>query len=616
MIYCLNPACPHPQNPDANVHCQYCGVRIALRDRFKALKLIGQGGFGKTYLAEDLDNRNKPCVIKRFIYQGADDYATEKARQLFEKEAERLDQLVHPQIPRLLAYFQESDYLYLVQEVIVGQTLHAELQSQGLFDETKIRAVLKGLLPVLQFVHSRSVIHRDIKPDNIMRKRHGDLVLIDFGVAKFLEESGFSQSSTTIGTPGYAAPEQIQGRVKPASDLFALGATCFQLLTDAFETSAVSTAGYGWVRKWQTYVALDISDDLAAILTRLMALEERDRYATAADVLKDLETGYAPGNVSGASPLPPSLSGIPTVAVSPASPPTSPTSSTPHSSTPHASSSSNQPTTSAPSGPTVGPPSPLGLVPPTSTPLSPGQTSAPTHLSLKAEATNVQTANISSAGGQSSSGQSSGGQFFSSQSSHRGTNPSLTAPIRKVPVSAGFWLQYGLFSYAGHAIGFIVASILVLLYVASTHPNPGNLSSSELTSVMWLLVWMHWPVAGFFVGLMQWLAIKKWLPRALWWLPATVAGFWAIALAVATGYADAFSGIVVGLLVGLPQWAAIRKHVPRAGWWVLWTMMGVAVLCHSISSDFLTAVGWLMVAPLLDGLFLSWILRQQVADST
>ena len=131
MIYCLNPTCPNPQNPDGNLHCQYCGVRLALRDRFKALRQIGQGGFGKTYLAEDLDNRNKPCVIKRLTYKGPDPYAVAKARQLFEQEAERLDQLVHPQIPRLLAYFQEADYLYLVQEVIEGQTLHDELQTEG-----------------------------------------------------------------------------------------------------------------------------------------------------------------------------------------------------------------------------------------------------------------------------------------------------------------------------------------------------------------------------------------------------------------------------------------------------------------------------------------------------
>ena len=94
MIYCLNPACPHPQNPDGNVHCQYCGVPIALRTRFKASRVLGQGGFGKAYLACDLDNRYKPCVIKRLTYKGPDAQSNEKARQLFEQEAERLDQLI------------------------------------------------------------------------------------------------------------------------------------------------------------------------------------------------------------------------------------------------------------------------------------------------------------------------------------------------------------------------------------------------------------------------------------------------------------------------------------------------------------------------------------------
>ena len=604
MIYCLNPACPHPKNPDGNVHCQYCGVRIALRDRFKALKLIGQGGFGRTYLAEDLDNRNKPCVIKRFTYQGADDYATEKARQLFEQEAERLDQLVHPQIPRLLAYFQEENYLYLVQEVIVGQTLHAELQSQGLFDEAKIRALLQGLLPVLQFVHNRSVIHRDIKPDNIMRKRHGDLVLIDFGVAKFLEESGFSNASTTIGTPGYAAPEQIQGRVKPASDLFALGATCFQLLTDAFETNAVSTAGYGWVRKWQSYVKLPVSDELAAILTKLMAVEECDRYTTATEVLQDLEAGrhhhLAPVIQSGPPP-----SQLPTVAAAPNIPPISPPIvNRPVSNPPAASVSNNPPSTSG--GPTSVPPTPLGFVSPNSISLNPipfnspstasstpSSTSAPTDLSIK-----VGTANPTPI-----------------HPHHLSPLPPVAAPphgqaaIKKNRIGAGFCIRYGLFSHAGHIVGAIVACLLVLFSVASTHPDPENLSPNELTSIMQLLAWMHWPIAGFSVGLAQWLVVRRYLQQSLWWIPATVAGFWVIALAVATGYANALGGIVVGLAVGLAQWFVIRQQTSRAGWWVLWNMMSIAVLCYAISVDFPTTLGWLIISPLMDGLFLGWVLR-------
>ncbi len=614
MIYCLNPSCPHPPNPVGNVHCQYCGVPIALRNRFKALNLLGQGGFGKTYLAQDLDNRNKPCVIKRLTYEGADDYATEKARQLFEQEAERLDQLVHPQIPRLLAYFQEGSYLYLVQEVIEGQTLHAELQSQGLFTEAKIRAVLQGLLPVLSFVHGRSVIHRDIKPDNIMRRRNGELILIDFGVAKFLEESGFTQSTTTIGTPGYAAPEQIQGRVKPASDLFALGATCFQLMSQCFDTDRASTVGYGWVRKWKTYVPEPISDDLAAILTRMIEVDDRLRYTTAADVLNDLNAvgiGTRPSFAPKAA-----ASQLPTVAVAPASPQAlsgaqtseSQTSGTQTSSQGSSAKESNANpapanTPSAVSG-TPNPAAaqavrPLGSVagPPASNPPPQGssqgssQGSAPTALSTKNSA-----------------------QTPSAPVPSTPASKGPAGPLKKVPVSLGFWLRYGFFSYAGHSLGFLAAAVVTLLYVVSTHHNVSNISSADLGAVLRLLGWMHWPVAGFFVGLAQWLVVRKWLPRAMWWLPATVAGFWAIAMAIAIGYADAFSGILVGMFVGLPQWAAMRQQAPRAGWWVLWSMIFTAALCQALSTGLFSVLAWMALVPLLDGLFLSWILRQQVSE--
>ena len=325
MLYCLNPSCHNPVNPPQNRHCQHCGTPIALRNRFIALRPIGQGGFGKTYLAQDQDNRNKLCVVKRFTYVSPDPSSTQKAEQLFEQEAERLDQLLHPQIPRLLAYFQEGDYLYLVQEFIVGKTLQTELNEEGKFSEAKIKAVLQGLLPILKFIHSRKVIHRDLKPDNIMRRQNGELVLIDFGVAKLLEQSTVSPGSasnpaTTIGTPGYAAPEQIQGRVSPASDLFALGATCFQLLTKAFTSGQVSPVEYDWVQRWQQHADEAISPELEHILSRLITVDDQQRYPTAAAVLKDLapEKSAIASTVASLPSNP--LSNVATVAAAPAQP--------------------------------------------------------------------------------------------------------------------------------------------------------------------------------------------------------------------------------------------------------------------------------------------------------
>lgn len=232
---------------------------------------------------------------------------------------------MHPQIPRLLAYFQEGDYLYLVQEFIAGKTLQAELTETGTFNEAQIRGVLQGLLPILKFIHSRKVIHRDIKPDNIMRRPSGELVLIDFGVAKLLEQSSvLPGTATTIGTPGYAAPEQIRGRVTPASDLFALGATCFQLLTKAFTNGQVSPVEYDWVQRWHQHADPNISAELKDILSRLITVDDRQRYPTATAVLEALAAGVASEGEenSAQSELPPNnpFSQVATVAVAPRQP--------------------------------------------------------------------------------------------------------------------------------------------------------------------------------------------------------------------------------------------------------------------------------------------------------
>jgi serine/threonine protein kinase len=191
MIYCLNTTCFLPENPDGTNFCISCGTKLEplLRGRYSIIRAIGQGGFGKTYLAVDKDRRNASCVVKQFSPSPAiqnSPPALSKARDFFNLEAERLLHLEeHPQIPTLFAYFEENNRLYLVQQFIKGQTLRDELRQQGTFSESKIRGLLDDLLPVLQFVHDRKVIHRDIKPENIIRRESdGKLVLIDFGVAK------------------------------------------------------------------------------------------------------------------------------------------------------------------------------------------------------------------------------------------------------------------------------------------------------------------------------------------------------------------------------------------------------------------------------------------------
>src|SRR5919202_3124281 len=205
MSYCLNPDCQKPQNPNATKFCLSCGTKRVLAERYRAIKLIGAGGFGRTLLAEDEYKPSKPdCVIKQFYPQGQNNAG--KAAELFQQEAVRLEQLgKHPQIPELFAHFEQDSRQYIVQEFIDGQNLAQELAETGVFREKQISSLLGDLLPVLQFIHDKQVIHRDIKPENIIRRspsyqggatpsesppyqggaQGGQLVLVDFGAAKF-----------------------------------------------------------------------------------------------------------------------------------------------------------------------------------------------------------------------------------------------------------------------------------------------------------------------------------------------------------------------------------------------------------------------------------------------
>jgi serine/threonine protein kinase len=182
-----------------------------LRDRYRPIESLGSGGFGKTYLAEDIDKLNAQCVIKQFAPQISGTNAFQKAKELFLQEAQQLQKLGehYSQIPTLLAYFEENSRLYLVQQFIDGKNLLEELEKQGIFSESKIRALLQDLLTTLKVVHEYGVIHRDIKPENIMRRRSdGKLILIDFGASKQLQ--GTVRTGTLIGTFGYAPLEQLE----------------------------------------------------------------------------------------------------------------------------------------------------------------------------------------------------------------------------------------------------------------------------------------------------------------------------------------------------------------------------------------------------------------------
>lgn len=295
MIYCLNPDCQNPQNPDGCKFCQTCGTKLRplLRNRYRIIQRLGAGGFGRTFLAEDVDKLDERCVVKQLAPKTESTRALEKATELFQQEARRLQQLgEHPQIPTLYAYFEEDKRLYLVQQLIEGQNLLQELAKQGVFSEQKIWELLLDVLPMLKFIHQHNVIHRDIKPENIIRRQSdGKLVLIDFGVAKQWTESMIGSPGTSIGTLGYASIEQMQGgEAYPASDFYSLGVTCFQLLTQTDPHYLFINNGYEWVRNWRQYLNNHLSDKLNYILEKLLQKNMQQRYQSADEILQDLNS--------------------------------------------------------------------------------------------------------------------------------------------------------------------------------------------------------------------------------------------------------------------------------------------------------------------------------------
>lgn len=264
-----------------------------LRGRYKITKLLGRGGFGETYLAEDGDRPGNPiCVVKQLQVNSNSLSILKAAQRLFNNEAEVLYKLgSHEQIPQLLAHFEENNQFFLVQEFIDGHDLSEEINSSRRWNEQQIIAFLTEVLTVLKFVHGESVIHRDIKPSNLIRRRRdGKIFLIDFGVVKEIQlpTTALTNSYPTIsvGTPGYVPNEQLGGKPRFSSDIYALGITAIQALTRLYPEQISENPQTGEIL-WRHQA--QISDRLANILDRMVKSHFRDRYQTVDEVLTELE---------------------------------------------------------------------------------------------------------------------------------------------------------------------------------------------------------------------------------------------------------------------------------------------------------------------------------------
>jgi len=288
---------------------------ITLNNHYRIVRELGHGGFGRTYLAEDAHRFNEPCVLKEFAPQVHGSYALQKSEELFEREAGVLYKLQHNQIPRFRELFRVSisdrGYLFLVQDYVPGQSYRFLLDArkrQGLrFIEAEINQLLIQILPVLEYIHSLGVLHRDISPDNlILRLSDGMPVLIDFGGVKqvaatveslFAEANGTPGPATRIGKLGYAPVEQMQmGIVSPHSDLYALAATVLVLLTGKEPHQLLDSQTLHW--NWRAECSL--SPNLSLVLDKMLAQQPSQRYSSAREVMLALS-----GNPPLQPPLPP-----------------------------------------------------------------------------------------------------------------------------------------------------------------------------------------------------------------------------------------------------------------------------------------------------------------------
>ncbi|OKH24769.1 serine/threonine protein kinase [Hydrococcus rivularis NIES-593] len=271
-------------------------TKTLLNNRYQILQILGKGGFGETFLAIDTHMPSaRKCVIKQLKPAIQTPTIPQWLQERFKREAAVLEELGenHLQIPRLYAYFSEGGDFYLVQEWIEGMTLTQKHQQKGNFSAEEVKKILLDLLPVLDYIHSRRIIHRDIKPDNIiLRACDGKPVLIDFGVMKeavatVINTDGTTTYSVALGTPGYMSSEQAAGRPLYSSDLYSLGLTAIFLLTGK-TPQYLSTDDRTGELLWRQDLP-DLDSNLAAAIDRAIRFHPRDRFSSAKEMLAALK---------------------------------------------------------------------------------------------------------------------------------------------------------------------------------------------------------------------------------------------------------------------------------------------------------------------------------------
>lgn len=260
--------------------------------RYRVKRTLGQGGMGRTYLVADEQRFNRLCVVKEFAPRDLEVNFVNKSRELFEREARVLNKLEHPQIPRFLGWFSDAGRLFLVQEYVDGctyaQLLKKRQQEGKVFSEAEVIQWLQDLLPVLAYIHSRNIIHRDISPDNVMLPVGSNKpTLIDFGlvnrqaITQINGAKNLIQVPTAVGKIGYSPSEQIQeGKYYFNSDLYALAVTALVLLIGKHPQTFFDNFKLQWY--WRDFITLG---EFGNVIDKMIAQVPQERFQSAQEVL-------------------------------------------------------------------------------------------------------------------------------------------------------------------------------------------------------------------------------------------------------------------------------------------------------------------------------------------
>jgi eukaryotic-like serine/threonine-protein kinase len=272
-----------------------------LQKRYRILGLLGQGGMGAVYKAEDSNLAGKVCAVKEMRPDGKSDVkAVALARQQFKKEANTLANLSHPNLPRVTDYFTENSNEYLVMDFVQGEDLDTLVEkNKGPLDEAQVLAWTLQLCDMLDYVHKRNIVHRDIKPANIILNASGQVLLVDFGLVKLMDPN--NPNTVLIirgkGTPAYAPPEQyeqVAGHTDQRSDIYSLGATLYTLLTGVPPLDSIKRLDPKAPLKTPTSLNNKLSSEFEAVVLKAMQVKIDQRYQNAAE-MKEAVSRIKPG---------------------------------------------------------------------------------------------------------------------------------------------------------------------------------------------------------------------------------------------------------------------------------------------------------------------------------